>query len=197
MAKSKYEYVRQFETDDRLLPECWIVVRLDGKGFTRFCEEHGFEKPNDERGLCLMDKAAQEVMETFPDIVLAFGESDEYSFIFSKQTTLYGRRPMKIVSVVVSCFTGNYIRFWSNCFQHKPLQSTPIFDGRAICYPATHNVRDYLSWRQVDTHINNLYNTCFWKLVDSGLSRAEAHERLKGTVAAERNMEMLFSGVWH
>lgn len=39
MAKSKYEYVKLFETDDRLLPGCWIVVRLDGKGFTK-CGRH-------------------------------------------------------------------------------------------------------------------------------------------------------------
>lgn len=35
MAKSKYEYVKQFELDDKLLPECWIVIRVDGRGFTR------------------------------------------------------------------------------------------------------------------------------------------------------------------
>lgn len=35
MACSKYEYVKQYEADDRLLPGCWIVVRLDGKGFTK------------------------------------------------------------------------------------------------------------------------------------------------------------------
>lgn len=35
MAKSKYEYVKLYEADDRLLPGCWIVVRLDGKGFTK------------------------------------------------------------------------------------------------------------------------------------------------------------------
>ena len=34
-ACSKYEYVKQYELDDRLLPGCWIVVRLDGKGFTK------------------------------------------------------------------------------------------------------------------------------------------------------------------
>jgi tRNA(His) guanylyltransferase len=36
MAKSKYEYVKQFEADDGLLPQCWIVIRLDGKGFTKY-----------------------------------------------------------------------------------------------------------------------------------------------------------------
>ena len=32
----------------------------------------------------------QEVMNLFSDIRLAFGESDEYSFVLHKGTTLYG-----------------------------------------------------------------------------------------------------------
>ena len=36
MAKSKFEYVKQFETEDKCLPNCWIVVRIDGKGFHRY-----------------------------------------------------------------------------------------------------------------------------------------------------------------
>jgi hypothetical protein len=35
MALSKYEYVKHFELDDKLLPVCWVVIRLDGKGFTK------------------------------------------------------------------------------------------------------------------------------------------------------------------
>ena len=36
MANSKYEYVRTFELDDTLLPGCFIVIRVDGKGFTKW-----------------------------------------------------------------------------------------------------------------------------------------------------------------
>lgn len=36
MAKSRYEYVKDFETDDRMLQGCWIVIRLDGKAFTKY-----------------------------------------------------------------------------------------------------------------------------------------------------------------
>ena len=36
MANSKFEYVKQFEHEQRLLPHCWIVVRLDGRGFHRY-----------------------------------------------------------------------------------------------------------------------------------------------------------------
>jgi tRNA(His) guanylyltransferase len=35
------------------------------------------------------------------------------------------------------------------------LLAAPMFDGRAVLYPSEAVLRDYLSWRQVDTHINN------------------------------------------
>lgn len=35
MANSRFEYVKKFESNDQILPECWIVVRIDGKGFTK------------------------------------------------------------------------------------------------------------------------------------------------------------------
>lgn len=41
-------------------------------------QDHDFAKPNDERALQLMDHAARDVMNEFKDVVLAFGESDEY-----------------------------------------------------------------------------------------------------------------------
>lgn len=36
MAKSKFEYVRNFEVQDTCLPHCWVVVRLDGRNFHRW-----------------------------------------------------------------------------------------------------------------------------------------------------------------
>jgi tRNA(His) guanylyltransferase len=69
----------------------------------------------------------------------------------------------------------------------------PSFDGRAVAYPKLRILRDYLSWRQVDCHINNLYNTTFWALVrKGGMSTAEAEKELAGTLAKDKN-EILFS----
>merc|ERR1712062_941160 len=66
-------------------------------------------------------------------------------------------------------------------------------DGRAVLYPTVRNMRDYLSWRQADCHINNLYNTVFWTLVQQGgMTNKAAQERLKGTLSGEKN-EILFS----
>lgn len=45
---------------------------------TRFSERHQFEKPNDRRALDLMNKCAETVMTEIHDIILAYGQSDEY-----------------------------------------------------------------------------------------------------------------------
>lgn len=41
-------------------------------------------------------------------------------------------------------------------------------------------------------HVNNLFNTTFWALVDGGMTGTEAEKRLKGTLSADKN-EILFS----
>lgn len=174
MAKSKYEYVKDFEMDDQLLKNCWIVVRIDGKNFHKFADSHDFNKPNDERALNLMNKAALTVMKEFHDITISYGQSDEYSFIFKKNTSLYNRRSAKIMSTVSSLFTSAYVCNWSKYFGNQNLNYPPSFDARIVLYPSDQNLKDYLSWRQADVHVNNLYNTSFWNLVLNGkLSKAK------------------------
>jgi tRNA(His) guanylyltransferase len=36
MVCHRFEYVKQFEQPDNLLPNMWIVVRIDGRGFTKY-----------------------------------------------------------------------------------------------------------------------------------------------------------------
>ncbi|XP_050303502.1 probable tRNA(His) guanylyltransferase [Anthonomus grandis grandis] len=193
MAKSKFEYVRNFETEDSLLPNCWIVVRIDGKAFHKFSKKHNFEKPNDPRALNLMNKAASVVLEDYKDVLIAYGQSDEYSFVLRKDTTLYNRRGTKMMSYINSLFSSAYVYYWKDYFKEQKLKYPPSFDSRVVLYPSDQNLRDYLSWRQADCHINNLYNTTFWNLVlRGGLSNSEAEQRLCGTLSGDKN-EILFS----
>ena len=104
----------------------------------------------------------------------------------------------KILTTIVSTFTSYYVYLWSSYFPDKTLSAPmPSFDGRVIQYPTPQNLRDYMSWRQVDCttwpsrmfyrrrwctagHINNLYNTTFWALVlQGGVDRTQAEEQLK------------------
>ncbi|XP_070819520.1 probable tRNA(His) guanylyltransferase [Chaetodon trifascialis] len=193
MAKSKFEYVRSFETDDTCLRNCYIVVRLDGRNFHKFAEQHKFTKPNDNRALGLMTRSARSVMGELEDIIIAYGQSDEFSFVFKRTSTLFKRRASKLMTHVASQFSSSYVFYWKEFFGEQPLLYPPGFDGRVVLYPSNRNLRDYLSWRQADCHINNLYNTVFWTLVQKGgLTTVQAEDRLKGTLAADKN-EILFS----
>ena len=158
---------------------------------------YAFTKPNDARALNLMNAAAIKTLSVIYDIIFAYGISDEYSFVFDRSSTLFERRRDKLISTVVSTFTAAYIHLWPQdpFFPNSPLDTAwlPTFDARAVTYPTTANLRDYLSWRQVDCHINNLYNTTFWALVQQGrMGQREAEEALKGTVASDKN-EVLWS----
>ena len=103
MANSQYEYVKKFEQHPSLLPSTFIVVRIDGRGFHRFAmtsvhgmmpapdvtrlsAKYGFEKPNDQRALELMNAAALSLMRELPDITMAYGVSDEYRLSYVKSS---------------------------------------------------------------------------------------------------------------
>ncbi|KAF2601846.1 hypothetical protein F2Q70_00025322 [Brassica cretica] len=161
-------------------------------GFGRFSDVHEFEKPNDEQALKLMNSCAVAVLEEFEDIHFAYGVSDEYSFVLKRESELYQRQSSKIISAIASLFTSTYVIRWGDFFPHKELKYPPSFDGRAVCYPTYKILLDYLAWRQVDCHINNQYNTCFWMLVKSGKTKTQSQDYLKGTQTREKN-ELLSS----
>ncbi|KPI93739.1 putative tRNA(His) guanylyltransferase [Papilio xuthus] len=215
MAKSSFEYVKKFELDDTLLPNTWIVVRLDGKCFHKFADDHNFKKPNDLRALKLMNYAAFSVMRDFSDLLMGFGQSDEYSFVFKKDCNLYKRRAAKLLTTITSKFSTSYTYYWNKFLGDQQLLYPPSFDGRIVLYPNEDTLIDYMKWRQADVHINNLYNTTFWTLVQEGklsptqasfncyvitLNKGhsfnfyilfQAEKRLCGTVSADKN-EILF-----
>ncbi|KPM37365.1 hypothetical protein AK830_g9190 [Neonectria ditissima] len=160
MANSKFEYVRNFETPDPLLPNTWVVVRVDGRAFTKMCAKYNFEKPNDRRALDLMNTAAKAVVADLPEITLAYGKSQQ-------------------------------AREHRGFYLHIPLRLF-VVDSFSRCSSLV-SATNFRCWRQVDCHINNLYNTTFWTLIQSGgLDNKEAEKALAGTLAADKN-EILFS----
>ena len=136
--------------------------------------------------------AAMSVMEEFTEIFISYGQSDEFSFVFERNAEVFNRRSEKILSCLVSRFSSAYTFYWKSIFGLTELKFPPCFDARIILYPSYSNIRDYFSWRQADCHINNLYNTCFWALVDGGqYNKQQANQLLKPTFSADKH-EILF-----
>lgn len=196
MANSKFGYVRQFETHDVILPQCYIVVRIDGKKFHEFSKFYEFAKPNDENALKLMNACAKNLVLKYKMILYWRSGRVTNTHLFWSQVQLYlteGKTSLRLYLVLF--FTSNYVALWAKFFPEKPLniKHLPYFDSRCVAYPNLQTIKDYLSWRYVDTHINNLYNTTFWQLIiKCGLTPQESEKKLCGTFSNEKQ-EILFS----
>ena len=59
-----------------------------------------------------MNACAEHVMRVFPDVILAFGHSDEYSFIIRADSTFFSRRRSKLLSTFVSVFSSAFVLYW-------------------------------------------------------------------------------------
>nr|GFA99812.1 tRNAHis guanylyltransferase [Tanacetum cinerariifolium] len=96
----------------------------------------------------------------------------------------------KLVSAICSVFSDTYVKKWKEYFPEKELEYAPRFDGRAVCYKS-YEIRDYLSWRQVDCHKNTRSNTLFWARVHNGESRKRAQKNLEGREVMRERFQTL------
>ena len=73
---------------------------------------------------------------------MAYGQSDEYSFVFRPDTSVYSRRADKIQTTIVGLFASAFVFHWPHFFPDTPLQYPPTFDARCVLYPSE-QVRGY------------------------------------------------------
>ena len=114
--------------------------------------------------------------------------------MFHKRSRFFNRRQNKLISIVVSAFSSAFVFHWPRFFgpsaaspHPTPLHYPPSFDSRCVLYPTESDVIDYLKWRQVDCHINNVYNTTFYALTQqyvrwNALSRPDSALEQNGSV---------------
>lgn len=158
----------------------WTVVRLDGRAFSRFTEQH-FDKPFDQRFADLMVETATAVLTEF-DAVYAYTESDEISMLFPPSHAVFARSVEKTVSISAGVASA--------AFTHAA--GIPAhFDSRIWIGAGPGDVVDYFSWRQADATRCALNGWCYWTLRKAGATPREATRRLEGTTTAAKN-ELLY-----
>ena len=170
--------------DQVILPETYMVARLDGRGFTRLTKEIcKFEAPFDERFRDLMVKTVEALMDCGFRIAYGFTESDEISLLFVPGDETFGRKVRKYNSTLAGEASAAF---------SLALVRVDTFDCSIVPIPNVENVRDYFLWRQEDAHRNSLNSYCYWTLRKEGKSVQEATAMLEGQAVSFKN-ELLFS----
>ena len=84
--------------DQYILPDMYIVARLDGRSFTKLTKDVcRFEAPFDERFRDLMINTTKSLMDCGFRIIYAFTESDEISLLFDVSEDAFGRKVRKSI----------------------------------------------------------------------------------------------------
>lgn len=170
--------------DQVLLPETFMVARLDGRGFTRLTKEIcKFEAPFDERFRDVMVHTAMSLMSCGFRVVYGFTESDEISLLFDASEDAFGRKVRKYNSTLAGEASAAF---------SLELGRVATFDCRMVPLPTVERVQDYFRWRQEDANRNALNSHCYWMLRKEGKSVHEATKELEGKGVSFKN-ELLFS----
>lgn len=177
--------MRIYETahDQCVLPGIFIVVRLDGRGFTKLTREvHNFEAPFDTQFRDHMVTTTAHLMECGFNVIYGYTQSDEISLLLHLGDETFGRKDRKINSVLAGEASAKF---------SLSLGAMACFDSRVCQLPNTKLVIDYFRWRNEDAHRNALNSHCYWMLRKKGQDAQTATNELKGMSVADKN-ELLF-----
>ena len=169
--------------DQTILPDMYLIARLDGRSFTRLTKEIcQFEAPFDVRFRDMMVNTVKELMNCGFRVIYGYTESDEISLLFHPEEDAFGRKVRKYNSVLAGVASAAF---------SLQLGQPGIFDCRLVPLPNAQRVEDYFLWRQEDAHRNALNAHCYWALRKEGASVQEATKMLEGKSVAFKN-ELLF-----
>lgn len=177
--------LRVYETaaDLCVLPEMYMVARLDGRSFTRLTKDVcQFHAPFDERFRDMMIATAESLMNCGFRVVYAYTESDEISLLFDPAEQLFGRKLRKYNSTLAAEASAQFSLL---------LGQVATFDCRISQLPNLDLVVDYFRWRSEDASRNALNAYCYWTLRQHNHNEQAATRKLEGLSISQKN-ELLF-----
>lgn len=177
--------MRVYETaqDRCVLPNMYIIARIDGRSFTRLTKEiHQFNAPFDERFRDLMVETLKHLMNCGFNVVYGYTESDEISLLFHFKETTFSRKTRKYISILAGEASAKFSSL---------LGDVGAFDCRLSELPNKQLVEDYFRWRNEDAHRNALNAHCYWRLRQDNFSQSQATAKIERMSIANKN-ELLF-----
>lgn len=165
-----------------------VIVRVDGKGFSRWIKKANFEKPFDKQMAGAMQDTMQHVAENVEGCVFGYTQSDEMTFVLRNDQSFesepwFGNRQQKIVSVISSMVTA----YFNDCFDGMPYA---YFDARAFTVPDLDEAANCLVWRQQDATKNSISMASYYG-IGQKIGKGAARKALHG-LNGNQQQELLF-----
>lgn len=146
--------LKQFEKAAETYPTglCPIVIRLDGKNFSKYTKKIGCIKPYD-KDLSDIMKTVTLVLVEYCNADIGYTQSDEITLVLTKKhenaEMFYGGRFQKLCSVLASVATYHFNKL-------APQDIMALFDCRVFEVPDKSYAIKCLEWRALDCRRNSV-----------------------------------------
>lgn len=146
------QYEETYET--RLPDEGYIVIRLDGHGFSKYTK--GLDKPFDAKFSIAMQKVSETLLSEF-QAICSYTQSDEITLILPPRVVkgeshqIYGGRVQKLVSLTA----GLASTVFSSHFTNPASKKLPYFDSRVYSVASVEEAYNSIMWRCRDAEKNS------------------------------------------
>ena len=174
-----------------ITPRSFVIMRLDGKGFSKLTKKLKLEKPFSPKFISWMANSAKVLAKEIQGCSFGYTQSDEMSFVFDSAQSLeadpwFGNRIQKIVSISSSIITAVFNRqMWKDNDQH-----TANFDCRIFVVPSAIEVYNYMVWRQQDC-IKNSISSATYYLIGEKLGRGTTRNLIHNLNGEQRKALLL------
>jgi tRNA(His) guanylyltransferase len=177
----------------------YTIVRLDGKGFSKYTKNMG--KPFDKNLSDIMDETTKFLCDQL-NCKFGYTQSDEISLLFTdfeneNSQQIFNGQVQKIVSIAASMATAkfNQLMMVNSCHLYDDELVIPVltdsdmkdvklafFDARVFIIPDFREVSNYFIWRQQD---------CTRNSISMAAQSVYSHNELEGKSSSNKQ-EMLF-----
>ena len=141
--------------ESQLIPNLPIVVRLDGKSFSKYTSR--LERPYDLKLIELIQNTCKHLMKISHNIKVAYQQSDEITLIISNDydnPVEYSGRVQKLCSILAaecSVYFATHAYILENA-----LHDHPVFDCRIFNVPDWVEASNAVLWREQDATKNSI-----------------------------------------
>lgn len=174
--KERMEYMRSM-TDYCLMPNTYVMVMLDGRGFSNLIKNK-FKRPFDDNFIGMMNETAKYLCEKVENCRFAYVQSDEISLFLddsvkNETDSFFGYRLTKLLSIIPSMASGKFNQLMT-CYKlsehfsnEGKLSAVDIvkdmklaeFDCKAWNLPKKEDIYSWFLYRQNDCTRNSKQQT--------------------------------------
>lgn len=157
--------MKQYEAcfNQILLPNSVFVVRLDGRGFSRYTRKMKFKKPFDTLLIKVMQRVTKTLMEE-NQAIIGYTQSDEITLVFKPEQMFFAGRIQKITSILAAQASVLFNQYITEEFTKanelerikQSISLIPTFDCRVFSVPTRREALNALLWREQDAVKNSI-----------------------------------------